>query len=177
MLKNLPEHQVEGQCIPIGVHYTTHPHLLLEGPLDASHQQGTTLHTLSTSNKWPDGTDDHYNLSLVLLLVLRLVCCHFAPNKSISAHTYWWVVDGVRRFVTDDHQQGVGNLYITYSPPTLTSVGHQWTIPTNRSHFKNWFSQWEPLVATSAGTHRSMMAHTRQCGWAITVHPLYMLHL
>jgi hypothetical protein len=52
------------------------------------------------------------------------------------------------------------------SPPTFTGVGHQWTI--SRGHCKNWFSQWEPLVAITADTHRSLMAHTNRCGWAIS---------
>ena len=55
----------------------------------------------------------------------------------------------------------------TNSPPTLTYVGYQRTIPTSKGHFSECFNQWEPLVATSDGTHRSLVARTSKCGWAI----------
>ena len=35
---------------------------------------------------WLNVMDDHYIRSLVLLVV----CCHFAPNERIWAHSYWW---------------------------------------------------------------------------------------
>ena len=54
-------------------------------------------------------------------------------------------------FVTHSHQLR-GN-YID-SPPTLTGVGHQWTILTNMGHFWSKSSQWELLVATNFGTHK-----------------------
>jgi hypothetical protein len=73
---------------------------------------------------------------------------------------------------------------MSYSTSTLTGVGHQWTIPTTMGHFKNWFSQWEPMVVISVGTQRSLVTHTNKCGWAISkdsytfvVSPLSSIHL
>jgi hypothetical protein len=45
----------------------------------------------------------------------------------------------------------------TNNPPT-----HHWTTPTSRGHFYSWFSQWEPLVVTNVGTHRSLVARPHQ---------------
>ena len=59
------------------------------------------------------------------------------------------------------------------SPPTLNGAGHQQMIPTNRGHFESRFSQRGPLVATNAGTYRSLMACTSKWGWAIS----FQLHM
>ena len=36
-----------------------------------------------------------------------------------------------------------------------------------QGHFLSWFNQWEPLVATSVGIHRSLVARTSMCVWDI----------
>ena len=59
------------------------------------------------------------------------------------------------------------------SPSTLIGVGHQWTIPTSKDHFKNRFSQWESLDATNVGTHSALVACTSSCGWTMKQH-MYM---
>ena len=66
-------------------------------------------------------------------------------------------------------QQSVQSTLLPYSPPTLTAAGYQRTIPTNKGHFSECFSQRHALVATSAGTHRLLVARTSKCGWAINV--------
>jgi hypothetical protein len=62
--------------------------------------------------------------------------------------------------------------YYTNSPPTLTGAGDHWTIFISRERFYAWCSQWKSLVATSAGTHRSLMTHTSTCVWAIRASPI-----
>ena len=55
----------------------------------------------------------------------------------------------------------------TNTLPTHVGASHQWTIPTSMGHFRSYFSQWEPLVATSVGTLRSLVANTSRCGEGI----------
>ena len=59
--------------------------------------------------------------------------------------------------------------YDTNTLPTLVGVGHQCTTPTSRGHFWSYLSQWEPLVATSAGTLHSLVASTSRCGEGINI--------
>ena len=59
--------------------------------------------------------------------------------------------------------------YIVF--PIIIGAGYQLTIPTNKGHFQQCVQPvvatgGEPLVATSVGTHRSMVARTSKCGWA-----------
>ena len=56
---------------------------------------------------------------------------------------------------------------VTDTHPTPAGAGQQRTIPTSMGHFQSYFTQWEPLVATSASTLRSLVTHTNKCGWAI----------
>ena len=44
--------------------------------------------------------------------------------------------------------------------PAHTGVDNQGTTPTSRGHFYPRFSQSQSLVATTAGIHRSLVAHT-----------------
>ena len=53
--------------------------------------------------------------------------------------------------------------------PTHVGVGHQWMESTSRGHFQSYFSQWEPLVATSVGTLHSLVASTSRCGEGISL--------
>jgi hypothetical protein len=53
------------------------------------------------------------------------------------------------------------------SPPTLTGVGHQWTVSPSAS-CNQWLSLAKPcLKVLPAGRNRSLVARTSKCGWAI----------
>ena len=55
----------------------------------------------------------------------------------------------------------------SYSPPTLTSAGHQQTVSMNIG-CNQWLSLAKTLLKVAlAGRNRSMVAHTSKCGWAI----------
>ena len=57
---------------------------------------------------------------------------------------------------------------IAYSPPTLTSVGHQWTVSTNTS-CNQWFSLTKSILKVAhVGRNRSLVANTSKCGCAIS---------
>ena len=59
---------------------------------------------------------------------------------------------------------------LTYSPPTLTSVGHQWTVSTNIA-CNQWLSLAKPtLKVLLADRNRSLMVRTSKSGWAIIWH-------
>jgi hypothetical protein len=58
---------------------------------------------------------------------------------------------------------------LTYSPPTLTGVGHQWTVSTNTG-CNQWLSLAKPtLKMPLADRNHSLVARTNKCGWAIIV--------
>jgi hypothetical protein len=53
------------------------------------------------------------------------------------------------------------------SPPTLTGVGHQWTVSTSIG-CKQWLSPAKPtLKVPHVGRNRSLVVRTSKCGWAI----------
>ena len=68
-------------------------------------------------------------------------------------HSRWWKRRGWSKLAN--------------SSPILTGAGYQRMIPTSNGHFLECFSQWEPLVETNVGTHRSLVACTSKYGWAI----------
>ena len=71
------------------------------------------------------------------------------------------------------HQPNIGVKYrgTNNTPPTLTGVGHQWTVSTNTG-CNQWFSLTKSnLKVTFAGRNRSMMANTSKSK------PSHYLHL
>jgi hypothetical protein len=53
------------------------------------------------------------------------------------------------------------------SPPTLTGVGHQWTVSTSIG-CNQWLSPAKPtLKVPHVGRNRSLVVRTSKCGWAI----------
>ena len=46
--------------------------------------------------------------------------------------------------------------------PHLLVQGHHWTVPINMATFESWIKRWEPLVATNAGAHCSLVVRNSQ---------------
>ena len=64
----------------------------------------------------------------------------------------------------------------TYSPPTLTGAGQQQTVSTNTG-CNQWLSLVETLLKVAlVGRHRSLVANTSKCGWAINPPPFRGIH-
>ena len=68
------------------------------------------------------------------------------------------------------------NRLISYKlvhPHILVRASSEWFLLA-RGHLQSWFNQYELLVATSVGTHRSLV---HLCGWAICVCKSNRLHV
>ena len=79
-----------------------------------------------------------------------------------------WLVGETSGFLWQD---GVGvykHLIIAHPHMQVVRATSEQFLPA-WGHFWSCFSKWEPLVATGAGTHRSLMARTSKlCGWAMS---------
>ena len=55
-----------------------------------------------------------------------------------------------------------------HTPPNRLVRATSERLPPAGGHFQSYFSQWEPLVATNAGTPRSLLGCTSRCGECIS---------
>ena len=68
----------------------------------------------------------------------------------------------------------VMDVTVTYSPPTLTGVGHQRTVSTSIG-CNQWLSLAKTILKVAlVGRNRSLVARTSKCGWAI-IHAILLL--
>ena len=66
-----------------------------------------------------------------------------------------------------EHAVGIVMLFLIAHPHLLVQTSSERFLPSGAT-FKSWFSQWEPLVVTSVGAHRSLVPRTSKCGWTIS---------
>ena len=84
------------------------------------------------------------------------------PSNTIP----WWYQNSWN--IPCRYMNGINKVIPTSSPPTPTSMSHQWTVSTNTGYI-----QWLSLVKSElkvahAGRNRSLVVHTSKCGWAIS---------
>ena len=150
----------------------------MQGPTDSGNPLALHWATWIAKAQWPEAAwiwGLWESFMCFALSVHPLELLH--PTLRPGLYTYWIPVPHTHRR-GNGKSNSLMRWLLVHSPSTLTSVGHQWTVPTNISYIQ-WLSLAKPILkVASVGRYCSLLAKTSNCGHAINLlWPLRILEI